>query len=277
MKDVIKFKRGQIWYPTHNVHSTTGSVQSEYRPVLIISSDAGNQSSPVVTVAKLTTNLHKGLKSINVEIDADESFKNFRDSVVLCNQICTMNKSQLDRYICTLSDDKLVEIDKAISLSLGIELDDSNLDQSIHKVEKLVSKIETATKHNYEFKKAAADKIKSYSDKLDLLYKELASFYERLISNIDNQNKLVEFDNQKSIQKDIQTLSSNATKKQSNRKNRKWTKTQMYNFIQDKDNLDADAWAAKYGFDTVQKAQFTYYKIKSKYEALYAVDGGSFI
>ncbi|MGM0502625.1 MAG: type II toxin-antitoxin system PemK/MazF family toxin, partial [Bacillota bacterium] len=95
------------------------SEQGGIRPVLIIQNDIGNKYSPTVIVAAITSKIDKAKLPTHVEIDADASSLD-RDSVILLEQIRTIDKKRLKRRIAHLKEEFVEEVDKALKISLGL-------------------------------------------------------------------------------------------------------------------------------------------------------------
>jgi len=109
-------KRGEIYRA--DLDPVIGSEQGGIRPVLVIQNDTGNLHSPTVIVAAITTRHKKPGLPIHVPITAQESGLRY-DSVVLTEQVRTLEKSRLTRYLGALSPEAMKRIDHALSLSLG--------------------------------------------------------------------------------------------------------------------------------------------------------------
>lgn len=105
-------KRGDIYFVTGT--EATGSEQAGERPAIIVSNDTGNKHSPVVEIVYLTTK-KKSLLPTHVYIYSAE-----RPSTALCEQVITVCKSRLERYIGSITLAEMRRIDKALSVSLGI-------------------------------------------------------------------------------------------------------------------------------------------------------------
>ena len=108
-------KRGEIYRA--DLDPVVGSEQGGIRPVVIIQNDMGNQHSTTVIVAAVTRSKKAGLP-VHVTITAGESGLKC-DSVVLLEQLRTLEKSRLTKYLGCLSGDAMRRIDKALALSLG--------------------------------------------------------------------------------------------------------------------------------------------------------------
>lgn len=113
MKEI---KRGQIYYA--DLSPVRGSEQGGQRPILIIQNDRGNRYSPTTIVACITTRTTKN--KIPTHFWLDETCGLPKDSMVMLEQIRTIDKSRLQKYIGTISKTDLEEIDKAIKISLGV-------------------------------------------------------------------------------------------------------------------------------------------------------------
>ena len=110
-------KRGDVYYA--DLSPVIGSEQGGVRPVLIVQNNIGNRFSPTVIVAAITAQIQKAKLPTHVEIDA-ESHGFDRDSVVLLEQIRTIDKQRLTDKITHLDDDIMGEIDEALQISLGL-------------------------------------------------------------------------------------------------------------------------------------------------------------
>lgn len=96
-----------------------GSEQGGVRPVLVVQNDVGNKYSPTVIVLAITSKLHKAKIPTHIEITSKESGLPL-DSVVLAEQIRTIDKSRLKSKVSRLSTRKMFEIDQSIIVSLGL-------------------------------------------------------------------------------------------------------------------------------------------------------------
>lgn len=115
-------KRGEIYLA--NLNPSLGSEQSGIRPVLIIQNDTGNRYSPTVIVLAITS---KGKKNIptHVKIDAMQGLE--KDSVVLVEQVRTVDKERLIKKLGMLSFEKMQEIKEALKISLNIRCNFDNI------------------------------------------------------------------------------------------------------------------------------------------------------
>lgn len=109
-------KRGDIWRA--DLDPVVGSEQGGVRPVVIIQNDIGNLYSPTVIVAAVTTRRKKHYLPVHVAITAEESGLR-QDSVVLTEQVRTLEKTRLTRYLGTLGEEAMRRIDHALGMSLG--------------------------------------------------------------------------------------------------------------------------------------------------------------
>ncbi len=111
-------KRGDIFYA--DMSPVVGSEQGGIRPVIIIQNDVGNKYSPTVAVAAITSQINKAMLPTQVKISSKEYGLN-KDSVILLEQIRTLDKRRLKEKIGTASDILLERIDSALSKELGIK------------------------------------------------------------------------------------------------------------------------------------------------------------
>ncbi len=110
-------KRGDIFYA--DLRPVVGSEQGGVRPVLIIQNDMGNRHSPTVICAAITSKMNKAKLPTHVEIDASR-YQLVKDSVILLEQVRTIDKSRLRERVCHLDDEILEKIDKALLISLAL-------------------------------------------------------------------------------------------------------------------------------------------------------------
>jgi mRNA interferase MazF len=110
-------KRGELYLV--NFDSTIGSEMQKTRPALIIQNDIANAHSPVTIVAAITTYNGGKLYPTEVEIEAPAGGLD-RDSVILLNQVRTIDKQRLIRRIGSLDAHSMVQVAEALRLSLGL-------------------------------------------------------------------------------------------------------------------------------------------------------------
>jgi mRNA interferase MazF len=96
-----------------------GSEQGGVRPVIIIQNDIGNKYSPTVIVAAITSQINKAKLPTHVEISSIEYGLN-KDSVVLLEQIRTLDKKRLKEKIGHMKDDDMALVDEALLVSVGL-------------------------------------------------------------------------------------------------------------------------------------------------------------
>lgn len=110
-------KRGDVFFA--DLSPVVGSEQGGTRPVLIIQNDIGNRFSPTVIVAAITAKIQKAKLPTHVEIDA-KKYGLERDSVILLEQLRTIDKSRLTDRITQLDDEVMDKVDIALEISLGL-------------------------------------------------------------------------------------------------------------------------------------------------------------
>ena len=113
----MQIKRGDIFYA--DLSPVLGSEQGGIRPVLIIQNDVGNRHSPTVICAAITSRMNKAKLPTHVEIDASK-YQLVKNSVVLLEQIRTIDKKRLRDFICHV--DKKLMADVEIALKISMEL-----------------------------------------------------------------------------------------------------------------------------------------------------------
>ena len=110
-------KRGDIYYA--DLRPVVGSEQGGIRPVLIIQNDIGNMHSPTVIVAAITSKLHKTQMPTHIHLDS-RSCELIKDSVILLEQIRTIDKQRLKGIVCHLDAEMMEKVDRALKVSLAI-------------------------------------------------------------------------------------------------------------------------------------------------------------
>ena len=114
----MSVKRGDIFYA--DLSPVVGSEQGGIRPVLIIQNDTGNRHSPTVICAAITSKMNKAKLPTHVEIDA-EKYGIVKDSVILLEQVRTIDKSRLREKVCHLDQDIIRKINYALLVSLALD------------------------------------------------------------------------------------------------------------------------------------------------------------
>ena len=114
---IMDYKRGEIYYA--NLGESIGSEQSGTRPVLIIQNNIGNRFSPTVIVACMTSKIFKNEIPTHVRLDSG-SYNLPSDSLVLCEQIKTIDKIRLSNYVAKLNYGDERRVNSALRLSLSL-------------------------------------------------------------------------------------------------------------------------------------------------------------
>lgn len=110
-------KRGDVYYA--DLRPVIGSEQGGIRPVVIVQNDIGNRHSPTIIVAAVTSKLNKAKLPTHIELPA-EKYHMVRDSVILLEQLRTIDKSRLKDKICHLDGDIIGKIDSGLKISLEL-------------------------------------------------------------------------------------------------------------------------------------------------------------
>lgn len=110
-------KRGDIFYA--DLRPVIGSEQGGVRPVLIIQNDIGNKHSPTVICAAITSQMHKAKLPTHIELSAGK-YDLVKDSVILLEQLRTIDKKRLKDKVCHLEADVMEKVEKAICVSLQL-------------------------------------------------------------------------------------------------------------------------------------------------------------
>lgn len=111
-------RRGDIYYA--DLRPVVGSEQGGVRPVLIIQNDVGNKHSPTVICAAITSKMNKAKLPTHVELNTNRCDM-IRDSVILLEQLRTIDKQRLKERICHIDEDLQREVDHALMISLELD------------------------------------------------------------------------------------------------------------------------------------------------------------
>ena len=116
---MTKIKRGDVFFAA--LDPVIGSEQGGVRPVLIIQNDIGNQHSPTTIVAAITGQVCKAKLPTHVDLAGRENGLT-KNSVVLVEQVRTIDKQRLKERICSLDKTIMEQVDRALEISLGLKL-----------------------------------------------------------------------------------------------------------------------------------------------------------
>lgn len=110
-------KRGDIFYA--DLSPVIGSEQGGVRPVLVVQNDIGNKYSPTIIAAAITSQINKAKLPTHIEISAQE-YGLAKDSVILLEQIRTIDKKRLREKIGHLDDELMEKVNEALNISFGL-------------------------------------------------------------------------------------------------------------------------------------------------------------
>lgn len=113
----MNIKRGDIYYA--DLSPVIGSEQGGLRPVLIVQNDIGNRYSPTVIAAAITSRMTKSKLPTHIDINAD-NVGLAKDSVILLEQIRTIDKTRLKEKMGHLDDNLMQNVNNAITVSFGL-------------------------------------------------------------------------------------------------------------------------------------------------------------
>ena len=113
----LDIKRGHLYYA--DLSPVVGSEQGGIRPVLIIQNDTGNKHSPTVICAAITSKMNKAKLPTHIELEA-KKYGLIKDSVILLEQLRTIDKQRLKDKVCHLDPQILDKVDKALEISLEL-------------------------------------------------------------------------------------------------------------------------------------------------------------
>ena len=113
----MSVRRGDIYYA--DLSPVVGSEQGGIRPVLIVQNDVGNRHSPTVIAAAITSRLDKAKLPTHISLDAATCGLQ-KDSIVLLEQIRTIDKRRLKDKMGSIDRDSMSKVDNALSISFGL-------------------------------------------------------------------------------------------------------------------------------------------------------------
>ena len=112
-------KRGELYYA--DLSPVFGSEQGGVRPVLVVQNDIGNKYSPTIIAAAITSKLDKAKLPTHIELNAID-YGLVKDSVILLEQIRTIDKRRLKERIGALDDTVMKRVDLGLGISLGVDV-----------------------------------------------------------------------------------------------------------------------------------------------------------
>ena len=115
--DIKNIKRGDIFYA--DLSPVIGSDQGGVRPVIIVQNNIGNKFSPTTIVAPITSKLNKAKLPTHIEVRAKQ-FGLEKDSVMLLEQIRTIDKIRLKEFLGTVDDNIVEKVDSVLKISLAL-------------------------------------------------------------------------------------------------------------------------------------------------------------
>ena len=110
-------RRGDIYYA--DLRPVVGSEQGGIRPVLIVQNDVGNRHSPTIICAAITSKMNKAKLPTHLELSAGK-YDMVKDSVILLEQLRTIDKQRLKDKVCHLDDDIMQKVNKGLMISLEL-------------------------------------------------------------------------------------------------------------------------------------------------------------
>lgn len=111
-------KRGDVYYA--DLRPVIGSEQGGIRPVLIVQNNIGNKHSPTIICAAITSKMNKAKLPTHIELEA-KSYQMEKDSVILLEQLRTIDKKRLKDKVCHLDDSIMEKVNKGLVISLELD------------------------------------------------------------------------------------------------------------------------------------------------------------
>ena len=119
----MNIKRGEIYYA--DLSPVVGSEQGGVRPVLIVQNDVGNKYSPTVIAAAITSKISKAKLPTHIDVPGEDTGL-AKDSIILLEQIRTIDKKRLKEKMGHLDDTTMNSVNNAIQVSFGLGIDKSD-------------------------------------------------------------------------------------------------------------------------------------------------------
>ena len=110
-------RRGDIYYA--DLRPVVGSEQGGIRPVLIVQNDVGNRHSPTIICAAITSKMNKAKLPTHIELSAGK-YDMVKDSVILLEQLRTIDKQRLKDKVCQLDEDIMQKVNMGLMISLEL-------------------------------------------------------------------------------------------------------------------------------------------------------------
>ena len=117
MDQLHLIKRGELYYA--DLSPVVGSEQGGVRPVLVVQNDVGNKYSPTVIAAAITSKMHKAKLPTHIELPKRCGIE--KDSVILLEQVRTIDKSRLREKVCHLDQEILSSVNRALLVSFALD------------------------------------------------------------------------------------------------------------------------------------------------------------
>ncbi|NLM05995.1 MAG: type II toxin-antitoxin system PemK/MazF family toxin [Tissierellia bacterium] len=114
----MQVKRGDIFYA--DLSPVVGSEQGGLRPVLVVQNDVGNKYSPTIIICAITSQINKAKLPTHLEVSAKQ-YGLQKDSVILMEQIRTIDKKRLKEKLGSVSAKKMLEVDNCLKVSLALQ------------------------------------------------------------------------------------------------------------------------------------------------------------
>ena len=113
----MNIRRGDVFYA--DLRPVVGSEQGGIRPVLVIQNDTGNRHSPTIICAAITSRMNKAKLPTHIELSA-ERYSLVKDSVILLEQLRTIDKKRLRDKVCHLDIQVMERVNEALKISLDL-------------------------------------------------------------------------------------------------------------------------------------------------------------
>ena len=241
-------------------------VQKKTRPVLVLSSNFGNSHSPVLNVLPMTSQSKPC--SVNVEVFTEEQTVNY----ILCNQIKTVDATNLSHYMFSVDESVMHEVEKTIQMVLGIS--QPRIAKSIEDLEELIKNISTMKFHELSNREEFDTIVEKIAQGLESNYKSLMENYimnlnasaKRLREQSPSLSARVEttksddsVEEQNSSSSEVNKTTNKNTKTNKPKRSMKprgyWTEERKRQYVSDFDNHTIEWMMVTYEIDTEAQAK----------------------
>lgn len=260
-KKLLYYPRGSVWMCDLSQIKSTEGVQSGNRPAVVISNNLGNISNKSVLIVLITSNIEKRKTGINVE------FVNNRDelNVVLCNQVHTISKECLLRYLGIIPDAVMLDIEAGIKTAFGMKTLEADISILEHTVSKIISSYERKMLFNQQLDSITSEQVNNIATQLEELFKDVviplgrahdsAPLLTSFAQSVDKQVSIENNTNSQSNSSQYKSEIGLKPKTQLKKPRGFWTKDRKIEFIRDSETMSFEEMREKWDMQSAKTVQ----------------------